>query len=420
MVMDNIGLKNKDRRLHLFVLIGCLYLVQGVPIGLSGTITVILRDVGVSLEAISWLSLVSLPWVFKFLWAPFIENHWSPLIGRRRSWIIPCQGLMVITFVILAFNQPTLNSILPTCLLTSLAILIGSTQDIATDGLAADIFYANNLVHINTLQVVGIMLGIMLGSGGVLIGMYYFGYTYTLLAIACILLICGIPLLSWKENHLNKSPSLHHIASLKRFIQQSENRMLIVFSLATTLGGSTIFGLTKLILVDNHWNLDQVGFITGIGGSSITILGSVIAGQLLIKKGLKFAFYIGLSSVFIAGIGWLMMSIQPNYLTKFSGWCAVIIGCFGIGITSVSGYTLLMRRSQIDHQPATDFTVFQSVQTLGMIVIPMLATLISAWVGYWAGILMALTIIFLGFIFVWCYLDRYCDFLVVDIKKVMS
>lgn len=418
--MDNIGLKNKDRRLHLFVLIGCLYLVQGVPIGLSGTITVILRDVGVSLEAISWLSLVSLPWVFKFLWAPFIENHWNPLIGKRRSWIIPCQGLMVITFVILAFNQPTLNSILPTCLLTSLAILIGSTQDIATDGLAADIFYANNLVHINTLQVVGIMLGIMLGSGGVLIGMYYFGYTYTLLAIACILLICGIPLLSWQENHLNKSPSLHHIASLKRFIQQSENRMLIVFSLATTLGGSTIFGLTKLILVDNHWNLDQVGFITGIGGSSITILGSVIAGQLLIKKGLKFAFYIGLSSVFIAGIGWLMMSIQPNYLTKFSGWCAVIIGCFGIGITSVSGYTLLMRRSQIDHQPATDFTVFQSVQTLGMIVIPMLATLISAWVGYWAGILMALTIIFLGFIFVWCYLDRYCDFLVVDIKKVMS
>lgn len=418
--MDNIGLKNKDKHLHLFVLIGCLYLVQGVPIGLSGTITVILRDVGVSLEAISWLSLVSLPWVFKFLWAPFIENHWNPLIGKRRSWIIPCQGLMVITFVILAFNQPTLNSILPTCLLTSLAILIGSTQDIATDGLAADIFYANNLVHINTLQVVGIMLGIMLGSGGVLIGMYYFGYTYTLLAIACILLICGIPLLSWKENHLNKSPSLHHIASLKRFIQQSENRMLIVFSLATTLGGSTIFGLTKLILVDNHWNLDQVGFITGIGGSSITILGSVIAGQLLIKKGLKFAFYIGLSSVFIAGIGWLMMSIQPNYLTNFSGWCAVIIGCFGIGITSVSGYTLLMRRSQIDHQPATDFTVFQSVQTLGMIVIPMLATLISAWVGYWAGILMALTIIFLGFIFVWCYLDRYCDFLVVDIKKVMS
>lgn len=418
--MDNIGLKNKDKRLHLFVLIGCLYLVQGVPIGLSGTITVILRDVGVSLEAISWLSLVSLPWVFKFLWAPFIENHWSPLIGRRRSWIIPCQGLMVITFVILAFNQPTLNSILPACLLTSLTILIGSTQDIATDGLAADIFYANNLVHINTLQVVGIMLGIMLGSGGVLIGMYYFGYTYTLLVIACILLTCGIPLLSWQENHLNKSPSLHHIASLKRFIQQSENRMLIVFSLATTLGGSTIFGLTKLILVDNHWNLDQVGFITGIGGSSITILGSVIAGQLLIKKGLKFAFYTGLSSVFIAGIGWLMISIQPNYLTKFSGWCTVIIGCFGIGITSVSGYTLLMRRSQIDHQPATDFTVFQSVQTLGMIVIPMLATLISAWIGYWAGILMALTIIFLGFIFVWCYLDRYCDFLVVDIKKVMS
>lgn len=418
--MDNIDLKNKDKRLHLFVLIGCLYLVQGVPIGLSGTITVILRDVGVSLEAISWLSLVSLPWVFKFLWAPFIENHWSPLIGRRRSWIIPCQGLMVITFVILAFNQPTLNSILPACLLTSLAILIGSTQDIATDGLAADIFYANNLVHINTLQVVGIMLGIMLGSGGVLIGMYYFGYTYTLLAIACILLTCGIPLLSWQENHLNKSPSLYPIASLKRFIQQSENRMLIVFSLATTLGGSTIFGLTKLILVDNHWNLDQVGFITGIGGSSITILGSVIAGPLLIKKGLKFAFYTGLSSVFIAGIGWFMMSIQPNYLTNFSGWCVVIIGCFGIGITSVSGYTLLMRRSQIGLQPATDFTVFQSVQTLGMIVIPMLATLISAWIGYWAGILMALTIIFLGFIFVWCYLDRYCDFLVVDIKKVMS
>lgn len=72
------------------------------------------------------------------------------------------------------------------------------------------------------------------------------------------------------------------------------------------------------------------------------------------------------------------------------------------------------------HQPAIDFTVFQSAPTLGMIIIPMLAAFISAWIGYWAGILMVFTIIFLGFIFVWCLLDRYCDFLAVYIKKVMS
>lgn len=416
--MDNRELNNKDKRgLHLFVLIGSLYLVQGVPIGLSGTIAVILRDSGVSLEAISWLPLVSLPWVFKFLWAPFIENHWIPNIGRRQTWIIPCQGLMVILFIILAFNLPTPDTVIPVFLITSLTILTGSTQDIATDGLAADLFHANNLVHINTLQVVGIMLGIMLGSGGVLVGMYYLGYTYTLLVIAFIILLCGIPLLFWRENPLNKSQSSHSIASLKGFVERSENMMLILFSLMTTLGGSTIFGLTKLILVDNHWELDQVGFITGIGGSLITILGSVIAGPLLIKKGLKFAFYMGLSLVLTAGIGWFLIVIQPNYLTKLSVWSAVIIGCFGIGITSVSGYTLLMRRSQIGHQPATDFTVFQSIQTLGMIVMPMLATLISAWIGYWAGILMALIIAFFGFILVWCYLDRYCDFLTVDRKK---
>lgn len=413
-----MALKHRvGNQLHLFILIGCLYLVQGIPIGLSGTIAVILRNYGSSLETISWLPLVSLPWVFKFLWAPFTENHWFTHIGRRRSWIIPCQGLIVLIFIGLAFNQPTSNHVISVFLLTFLAILVGSTQDIATDGLAADLFKANSLVHINTLQVIGIMLGIMLGSGGILVGMHHVGYTYTLLIIALIILFCGIPLLFWKENYSDKPKSLHVTASLKGFIKRSGNVTLILISLATTLGGSTLYGLTKLILVDNHWELDQVGFITGIAGSLITILGSVITGPILIKQGLKFAFYMGLFFVLIAGISWLVMALLPIYLNPSSVWIVIVIGCFGIGITSVSGYTLLMRRSQIGYQPATDFTVFQSIQTLGMIIIPMLATLVSSWFGYWVGILMALSIVLSGFFAVWGYLNHYCDFLTVDIKN---
>ena len=50
-----------------------------------------LRTVDVSLTSIGVLSLVTLPWNFKFLWAPLIDRYAFQWPDRRRSWILISQ-----------------------------------------------------------------------------------------------------------------------------------------------------------------------------------------------------------------------------------------------------------------------------------------------------------------------------------------
>ena len=60
-----------NSRMRLFAVLGGLYLAQGIPTYLfAAAIPPILREQGVSRTAIGMLSLLMLPLVLKFLWAP--------------------------------------------------------------------------------------------------------------------------------------------------------------------------------------------------------------------------------------------------------------------------------------------------------------------------------------------------------------
>ena len=62
---------HKDDRLSIAILL-VLYTLQGIPMGLCGSIPLILKEKGVSYESLSLFSLVSLPFSLKLLWAPVV------------------------------------------------------------------------------------------------------------------------------------------------------------------------------------------------------------------------------------------------------------------------------------------------------------------------------------------------------------
>jgi PAT family beta-lactamase induction signal transducer AmpG len=100
------------------------------------TLSAWLRASGLSLEVIGFFSLVTLVSTFKFLWAPFIDRARVPLltgwVGHRRSWMLVCQGLIMLGLWLVAGSDPsrTLGAI------AVFAVLVGfasATQDIAID-----------------------------------------------------------------------------------------------------------------------------------------------------------------------------------------------------------------------------------------------------------------------------------------------
>lgn len=111
----------------------------GMPNLLAGTSWAIgtwMREAGVTLAIIGLMGLVTLSYALKFLWAPLIDRIALPVLdaklGRRRSWMLVTQILVMILLFMLAQIDPATNL----KSFATIAVLIafcGSNQDIAID-----------------------------------------------------------------------------------------------------------------------------------------------------------------------------------------------------------------------------------------------------------------------------------------------
>lgn len=109
----------------------------GLPLLLVfGTLSFWLREAGVDLSTIGFFSLVGLVYGFKWVWSPLVDQLPIPfltrLMGRRRSWLLASQLVVVLGLCGMALSDPALGlqRILALALLTAFA---SATQDIALD-----------------------------------------------------------------------------------------------------------------------------------------------------------------------------------------------------------------------------------------------------------------------------------------------
>ena len=91
-------LETKHGRLVVFFF---LYLTEGIPLGFAATaVATILRRQGVGPAEIgTFVGAIYLPWAFKWIAGPFVDTFYSRKLGKRRSWILIAQILMVGTLL---------------------------------------------------------------------------------------------------------------------------------------------------------------------------------------------------------------------------------------------------------------------------------------------------------------------------------
>ena len=73
------------------------------------TLSVWLREAGVSRETIGFASLIGLAYAFKWIWSPLLDQWRLPLLGRlgrRRSWLVLSQALVGLGLVGMALCDP--------------------------------------------------------------------------------------------------------------------------------------------------------------------------------------------------------------------------------------------------------------------------------------------------------------------------
>ena len=171
-------------------LLTALYLAQGLPYGFfTLALPVLLRDAGLSLTAISALGLLALPWAFKFLWAPLLDQR-----GTRRGWLLALQGASIAGALLL--SQLDLDSSYALLFAAAVAFnLIAASQDVVTDGLAVRLLDARERGLGNGLQVGAYRLGMILGGGLLLWIFARTNWTVMFLCMAALLALTVLPVL---------------------------------------------------------------------------------------------------------------------------------------------------------------------------------------------------------------------------------
>ncbi len=124
----------RDRRTLAMLLLG---FSAGLPITMVlGTLNAWLTDADVAISTIGILSWVGLFAAFKFLWSPLVGIR-PPVIGkrlgRRRSWLIGCQVVVIGALFVIAFSNPEGSTLVPLAIAAALAAFASATQDIVID-----------------------------------------------------------------------------------------------------------------------------------------------------------------------------------------------------------------------------------------------------------------------------------------------
>jgi PAT family beta-lactamase induction signal transducer AmpG len=155
--------------LHRLAAVAWLGFVSGLPLALTGqAMQAWLTVDGLDIAAIGFLSLVGLPYTFKFLWAPLMDRFELPLLGRRRGWLVFTQLALAALLVLMAAHPPA-SSLRAFALLAVAVAFASASQDIVVDAYRTDVLAASERGLGASLGVMGYRLAMVLSGGVALI-----------------------------------------------------------------------------------------------------------------------------------------------------------------------------------------------------------------------------------------------------------
>ncbi len=160
-----------------FGLLVLLYCLQGIPLGLAGgSLPFLLKAAGASYSTVGLFSLALLPFSAKLLWAPVVDGYWVASLGRRKTWIVPCQVVSGLFMLATAgwMDEWIRSGSMMLALVFFLLVLAFATQDIAVDGWALELL-SEHLAYASTAQSVGQNIGFFCGFT-VFLGAQSFGW----------------------------------------------------------------------------------------------------------------------------------------------------------------------------------------------------------------------------------------------------
>jgi len=271
---------------------------SGIPFLLTlSTLSIWLVESGFDTKAIGMFTAVSLPYAFKFLWAPFLDRVKLPIflslhpIKRFGLLALIC---LITSLVVLAQLNPV-EHLMSVVITATCVSFFAATHDIVLDALR---IYASDPSHVGggaASESIGFRIGMITSGAGAVYLSMIMGWkgAYLVMALCCATGIIG--LLNMPDPAPQKQKKLSNKFWREIFLTPLIDLMkspvlipLIGFILTIKVAGTIMNALGAPFLFSLGFSKFEYASITKVYGVGLMLLGSFAGGLIVHRRGTVF------------------------------------------------------------------------------------------------------------------------------------
>ncbi len=361
----------------------------GLPLLLVlGTLSFWLREAGIDLKTIGFMSWIGLVYGFKWVWAPLVDRMPIPVLtrvlGRRRSWLLLAQTIIVVALVVMASTDPQ-RALTPVIWCAMAAAFGSATQDIALDAFrieSADVQHQGALAA--TYQT-GYRLAMIWSGAGALwiaaraevsptaaVAYQHAAWQMAYLVMAASMLPGVLTVLFSPEPARRALPPSKNAADwlvealvepFAEFLERYRWQALLILALIATYRISdVVMGImANPFYVDMGYTKDEVAAVTKIYGVIMTLVGAFVGGALALRLGVMRVLMLG--AVLSAGTNLLFVWLSQQGHDVGALIFVVSADNLASGIASSAFVAYLSSLTNVNYS-ATQYALFSSMMLL--------------------------------------------------------
>lgn len=248
-----------------------------------------LKDSGATNTTIGILSYVALPYLLKFLWAPFLDRYPLPILGRRRGWILLTQLALAATIGLLAFQDPSV-SLVPIAICAVAIVFFSASQDIVFDAYRTDVARPHERGLAAAANNLGYRAAAWFAFAFALVLADAFGWRLAFLLLAVTMAAFTIATWLAPEPEYREAPpqSMREsvLAPLRALFGSPGALAFIALIMLFKVGDAFALKLFTPFLMDVGFTKTEIGLVAKAVMTTSAIGGAVIGGVWMVKLGL--------------------------------------------------------------------------------------------------------------------------------------
>lgn len=356
---------------------------SGLPFLLSqGSLQTWMTVEGLSLKTIGFFALVSLPYNFKFMWAPFLDRYQVPWLGRRRGWMLLFQLLLVGFVLALGLTGTRGNLYIVAALALALAFCSASF-DVVADAHRTDLLPEAERAAGTATFVTGYRVALLITGALAMVVADHVPWSMLYLVFAGLMAATIWATLRAPEPSHIRPPRTLSAAVVDPFVDFFSRRgalIALLFIVLYRFGDSIASTMTTPFLIRTvGFSQTEVGSVNKLFGAVATISGAMIGGAAVAKWGLRKPLFVfgGMAAV----TNLLYASLAYTGKSFVMLFCAVGLDNFAGGMGSAAFVAFLMSLCAARYS-ATQYALLTSISSVGGRVFSAFSGVMAASLGW--------------------------------------